>query len=290
MNLARALWLRIETVHAVTYFGQETVDAGAGLGLGGFWASYFAFRGAPLGPVAPAVIDATFFNFAPSFVRRWVPDVWLRAAPDVALAARSTAAVATLRRLDPHVERATVANAHLRAAARAGVTAGRPLFAANLDLPVPDDPVAELWHWTTCLREHRGDGHVAALTAAGVDGLQAHVLIAFEGGGTSPEDLQRTRGWTADDWVVATERCRARGWLRDGELSAAGRAVRAGIEATTDELASGPFAGLASGDVDAILAALTPLAGAISTSGTIRYPNPIGLPAAHEAIEATPAG
>ncbi|MBR7834264.1 hypothetical protein KDL01_13395 [Actinospica durhamensis] len=32
-------------------------------------------------------------------------------------------------------------------------------------LDVPEEPVARLWHAATLLREHRGDGHNAALLA-----------------------------------------------------------------------------------------------------------------------------
>ena len=37
---------------------------------------------------------------------------------------------------------------------------------------VPAEPLARLWHAATVLREHRGDGHIAALVAADIDGLQ----------------------------------------------------------------------------------------------------------------------
>ena len=135
-----------------------------------------------------------------------------------------------------------------------------------------------LWQLCTSLREHRGDGHVAALTAAGLDGLDAHVLIAAEQG-NSPEDLQRTRGWTADDWAAAVARRAARGQIdADGQLTDAGRSIRTAIEKRTDELAAAPFAPLSDDDRASLLAALDPLARAISASGTIRYPNPMGLP------------
>jgi hypothetical protein len=42
-----------------------------------------------------------------------------------------------------------------------------------------DEPVARLWHAATLLREHRGDGHIAALVAAGIGGTEAHVLHAL---------------------------------------------------------------------------------------------------------------
>ena len=280
MNFARELWLRIETTHAVTYFGSETVDAGQNLGLSGFWMGYFAFRAAPMGAVGSGVVEATFFNFAPSFVRRWVPQVWSVASPEVCIDARRDAAAETLRRLHPDVGAvAESINPTLEAAMRLTISAGRPLFAANRELPLPEDPVERLWQLCTSLREHRGDGHVAALTAAGLDGLDAHVLIAAEQG-NSPEDLQRTRGWTADDWAEAVARRAARGQIdASGQLTDAGRSIRAAIEKRTDELAAAPFAMLANDERTSLLAALDPLARTISASGTIRYPNPIGLPA-----------
>jgi hypothetical protein len=53
-------------------------------------------------------------------------------------------------------------------ATRAAVSApteGRALYAGLRALDVPEEPVARLWHAATLLREHRGDGHNAALLA-----------------------------------------------------------------------------------------------------------------------------
>ena len=106
------------------------------------------------------------------------------------------------------------------------------------------------------------------------------MLIALEGHGASAEDLQRTRGWTADDWSAAVDRCAARGWLRsDGTLSASAQQLRRDIEATTDRLANQPFDDVDTVSQERLLHNLTAAAVAVSNSGTIRYPNPIGLPA-----------
>lgn len=279
MTFARDLWLRLETIHAVTYFGDETAAAAEALGLTGFWMGYFGFRAAPLGLVGAGVVEATFCNFSPTFVQRWVPDVWDHATPEALLDARVAAAGATLRRLAPDVGAVAVSvEATLLDAVARGVGAGRPLFAANKLLPVPADGVERLWHLCTCLREHRGDGHVAALTAAGLDGLEAHVLIATEQA-NSPSDLQRTRGWTEHDWADAAQRCRSRGLLDDATaLTASGVALRADVESRTDMLANAPFDGLSAAECDALIESLDPVARAISTSGVIRYPNPMGLP------------
>lgn len=279
MDFARALWLRIETLHAVTYFGPETQAAAQELGLSSFWRGYFALRAAPLGAVEPGVVDATFFNFAPTFVRRWVPEVWSSADPADLVAARSRAAAATLRRVAPEIDgTARAALPFLQAAVDHGRAPGRPLFAANRDVAASDDPVESLWQLATSLREHRGDGHVAALTAAGIDGLEAHVLIALDQA-TEPADLQRTRGWTGDDWSGALARLRHRNLVDDGEaLTDAGRTVRHHVEATTDHLATAPWEPLSEVERTRVLDLLTPAAVSVSASGTLRYPNPIGLP------------
>jgi hypothetical protein len=278
MDFARELWCRVETIHAVTYFDPIATEATTAAGLTGFWMGYFGARAAPMGPVAAGVVEATFFNFAPGFVRRWVPALWERATPAALVAARGDAAARSLRAITPAVDAVAEARAgDLAAAVERAAPAGRPLFAANRDVPLPDDPVAALWQHCTTLREHRGDGHVAALTAAGLDGLEAHVLISLDGG-AAPEDLQKTRGWTAADWDAAVDRGAARGLVDGGRLTDAGRAVRVEVEAVTDRLAEAPFAAVTAADRAVLLAALDPVAIAVSRSGVIRYPNPIGLP------------
>ena len=82
-----------------------------------------------------------------------------------------------------------------------------------------------------------GTGTSPRSTAAGFDGLTAHVLLVAEEG-SSAEDRQQTRGWTADDWAAAQDRCRSRGWIgADGALTDAGWRARAEVEVVTDQLA-----------------------------------------------------
>jgi hypothetical protein len=56
------------------------------------------------------------------------------------------------------------------------------MYAALRAIPIPNDVVARLFHAALLLREHRGDGHIAALTIEGVGGLEAHVLFALDMG------------------------------------------------------------------------------------------------------------
>lgn len=279
MTYAREVWRRLEAVHAVTYFSPLVREAATEAGLKGFWMGYFGFRAAPMGPVAPAVVEAVFYNFAPRRVRRALPDAWGFAPPDRLLPARSAAAAAALRTLSPAADAIAERTVdELAAAVGAAAPEGRPLFAANRDLPLPDDPVERLWQLCTSLREHRGDGHVATLTTAGVGGLEAHVLVAAERG-MPPPLLQDSRGWTSDEWEAAAAGLRGRGLLAEGgELTADGLALRTRIEADTDALAAPPFAVLGAEGRTRLLADLAPLADAVVDSGLMPYPNPIGVP------------
>ena len=66
------------------------------------------------------------------------------------------------------------------------------------------------WQAATALREHRGDGHVAVLTEAGLDGCEAHVLYVAATS-VDPEVLHANRGWSHTEWSDAIDRLHDRG-------------------------------------------------------------------------------
>jgi hypothetical protein len=279
---ARRLWLVGEPIHALTYFSADAAAAWESAGVAGFWRGYFATRAAPLGAVDAGVVTATFYNFHPTMVERAVPDVWTRISPADALAARLAGMDVALRTtVGPLVEDPALDDvvAVLRAVVDVATPAGRALFAANAGLEWPTVPHLALWHALTCLREHRGDGHNAALVTAGLDGCQAHVL-AGAAGGTPRDVLQPTRGWTDDDWDRAVLDLVAREILDgNGTITPAGAQLHRSIEATTDDLAAVPWAGVPDDTVADVVTTLLPWAEAIHASGQIRQPNPMGLPA-----------
>ncbi|MHB1710314.1 MAG: SCO6745 family protein [Acidimicrobiales bacterium] len=280
-RLARTIWHHLEMVNAVAYFAPECREGAARLGLKGFWMGYFACRAAPMGAVGAAVVEATFFNFHPARVRRSIPDAWSLAHPADVLDTRASSAAAALRRLltDSGAEEvAQHALPILDVAIASGVTAGRPLFAANRDVGRPDDPVAAFWQASTTLREHRGDGHVALLTGAGLDGCEVHVLFsAFED--VVPSLFEESRGWSSDDWRAAVERLRARDLLEDDGLpTALGRELHESIERRTDELAISPYEGVGDHLLAELVQVLAPAARRIAALGEIAFPNPMGLP------------
>jgi hypothetical protein len=278
---ARRLWALGEPYHALLYFAAESLGAGEGLGLQGFWNGYFAVRAAPLGAVGADVVTATFYNFAPGFVARRVPAIWTTTTPEAALQARLDGIDRAVRRIlgEGWPESAEAAEA-AELAARAAVMvepAGRPLAAANHALPVPDEPHLALWQSLTTLREHRGDGHNAALLMREIDGVSAHVLAAAAGRSTR-DWLQKARGWHDDAWDAATDELTKRRWLDEDGLTGEGLAIVAGVEADTDRLALGPWQALGDPECDRLAALLAPLRRAVVAAGEWPAGNPIGVP------------
>ncbi|MGZ4618436.1 MAG: SCO6745 family protein [Frankiaceae bacterium] len=277
---ARGVWVLLEAVHSVTYFSAQARSAHEAVGLHGFWRGYFAMRAAPLGPVGAGVVTALFSGFAPRMVARAVPEVWSMAAPEVALQARQRGAVAALQThaapLPDPVELASAVQALHRVVAELD-PAGRALGAANAELPWPDDPSAALWQAATALREYRGDGHVAVLTAHGVSGCQSHVLRDAADGSRSL--TQAARGFTDDEWTAATVALQDRQLLGpDGGLTADGQRLRHEIETRTDQLCAPPWRVLSGEEITGLHRVLGPLATRLAR-GPVPYPNPVGAPA-----------
>ena len=207
---ARDLWVAAETVHAVTYFAPGCRDALRDAGLRGFWSGYFAARAAPLGRVGAGPVTAAFFNFHPAMVAKAVPGCWDVVAPETLCRVRAIAAADALSEVcSTHARSALVAALPLlRRAVAAADGAGRMLAGANRTLWPRIAPalgtggVGEAWQAATTLREHRGDGHVAALVSRGLRGVEAHLLAAGTKG-IPAEVLRDSRGFSVEDWDIA---------------------------------------------------------------------------------------
>ncbi|MBB5857967.1 MarR family transcriptional regulator [Amycolatopsis umgeniensis] len=265
--VARRMYELIEPLGLVPYFADESDQALIALGLRNQWDAYFAGRAAPFGRSVPAeVVHAVFYNFAPGEVARHLPKVWELTTPEAALAARERGCVAGLRRIlgeladDPRVARA--ADLLLKTATSAPVE-GRALYAALRALPVPQEPLARLWHAATLLREHRGDGHIVALLAEGIGGTEAHVLHALSVGMPANE-FGRVSHLPAAQLSAVIDGMRDRGLVGgDGWLTAAGRAAKERVEAMTDRLAEAPYDVLDAGDLDRLVIDLGPISTAV---------------------------
>jgi hypothetical protein len=277
------MWLLTEPYHALVYFAPEAREELDAAGMKGFWMGYFASRAAAMGHVAAPVVTATFFNFHPTMVQRAIPDAWGLALPTELLEARLRGADRALQRIcgdevldSPEIEEA--AELAARAAEVCGAQPqGRPLGAAHADVTLADEPHLVLWQALTALREWRGDGHIAALVAAGVGAPECHLLLAARG--TVPAEVLRTsRQWSEADWAEALDGLRTRGWLDgEGAFTDEGRAVSDGVETLTDDLAMAPWEALGAEGCERLASLLQEPIRRISGSGAVPFPNPMGL-------------
>lgn len=234
----------VELIHSHVYFAPETEQHLTGAGLHKGRMCYFAGRAAAMGSVGAGTVTATFYNFSPALVARTIPAAWSLATPDEVVAARFDAARASLTRLlgdaassDEVVELGGL----LREATTVLTPEGRALYAGHADLAWPDEPILVLWHGATLLREHRGDGHVAALLHSGLSGIEALVTHTAMGRGFTPEAAKATRGWSEDEWAAAAQALADRGLVDDAGLTEEGVELRARLEVHTDALSADPW-------------------------------------------------
>src|SRR4051794_1120922 len=262
-SVARRMFELVEPIGVIPYAADEPNEAMFALGFTNYWDTYFAGRAAPLGRVPAELVDALFYNFAPGEVARHIPKVWQTTTPEAALAAREKGCVKAVRRIiGDHVDAPAFARAAellLRAATTAPID-GRPMYAALRAIPIPDDVVARFFHAASLLREHRGDGHIAALRIERVAGLEAHVLYALDMG-MPAEKFGRIHHLPPAQLGAVIEGMRDRNLIGDdGWLSESGRAVKQRVEALTDDLAAKPYESLEPDELDELVATLEPLA------------------------------
>ncbi|MFE0189710.1 hypothetical protein [Streptomyces sp. NPDC059008] len=279
--VARRMWHVLEPLHAALYFAPEARQVAADLGydVGSRWPSYFAWRTAPLGAAGPELVAATFYTFSPRMIARYVPQIWTVAEPakvlDARLLAVDRALTALIGRRLSGAQLAEAARLARQAAENAG-PAARPLAAANLDLPWPDAPHLTLWQAATVLREHRGDGHLAALLTCGLDPCEA--LVSFAAIGAAPASDFAGRGWSGQEWSEARRRLAARGWIGpDGGATERAREERQVIERMTDRLAAGPWRALGHSRAERLAQLLNPVLGAIFEAGYLPRHNTLGI-------------
>jgi Helix-turn-helix family len=241
-TLARAL----EPVAGQVYFSPECHAAYAALGFGpspGTTAggvqlpdgpAYFTSRGSLLGQVPGEVVAAAFAVFNPAVVVPAVEFGWAKVDAPTLCAARTSGAVAQLRRVlgaaPAGLGRATELLAEAVAPLR---PEGKPLFAGLCSLGLPGDPMGDIWRLADQLREYRGDAHIAAWTSAGLDATEVGLLTELYWG-LPLRSYIRTRAWSDADLAAAEARLVERGLLAGGTLTEEGRALRESVEQATD--------------------------------------------------------
>ncbi len=262
----------LEPLHALGYFAPEVEAEVVGVGVRQGRATYFASRAAAMGRVGAGPVAATFYVFNPSLVGHFVPAVWEAARPEDVVAARYrgvSAAWARLLGAEALVSDEVVEAADLARTASGGCSvAGRPLHAAHADLPWPDEPHMALFHALTLLREHRGDGHVAALVGADLSGIEALVTHTATGRGFTRPAAQATRGWSDEEWSATVTALASRGLMTsDGRLTDDGAALRTAVERRTEESAFAPWEHLGEAGTQRLTELCRPLVTTALTNG-----------------------
>ena len=262
-SIARRMFELVEPIGVIPYSADEPNEAMFALGFTNYWDTYFAGRAAPLGLAPAQVVDALFYNFAPGEVARHIPKVWRTTTPEAAIAARQLGCTKALRRiLGDRVDSPAFARCAdlLIKAATSAPCEGRPMYAGLRAIPIPDDVVGRLFHAASLLREHRGDGHIAALMIEGVGGLEAHVLLALDMDMPAAK-FGRIHHLPATQLDAVIDGMRSRGLIGDdGWLSDQGHGVKRRVEELTDDLAAKPYEILERDELDELIAALEPLA------------------------------
>jgi hypothetical protein len=263
----------LEPICLVTFFAEECNEELAALGHRTYWDGYFASRAAPLGRVPAQVVHAAFYNFAEGEAARHIPSAWATIPPEASVAARQRGSAASVRRIlgeeladSPGLVRAADLTTK---AATSAPTNGRVMYAGMRTLPVPSDPVARLWHSATMLREHRGDGHIAALVGARIGGTEAHLISALAFGIHPPETFGRVHHLPKKRLAEVMDGLRERGLVdADGHFTEAGRETQQRIEALTDELAAPPYETLSPAELDELVAELEPITAKLVAAGS----------------------
>lgn len=225
----------IEPLATICFWSEPAYEAYAELGLD-FLQGYVYGRGCVLGDVEPSVAAASFGVFEPGLIADLFRSGRQTCGVAEVRAAKERGAVAALRECIGHPSDLAEVVAVLRRATEAIDPTGRALHAGLTSLPWPEGLIGQLWHACSILREHRGDGHLAALVAAGIDGVQANQLTELWVG-WDPLTYTGSRAWSPEAMSAGNSTLEARGWVADGRLTAAGTRARHDLEEATDRSA-----------------------------------------------------
>jgi len=187
-------------------------------------------------------------------------------------AAREQGCVAALRRILGDLVESPGLTRAAELLAKASISApieGRVMYAGLRALPMPEEPLARLWHAANMLREHRGDGHVIALVSERIGGTEAHVLSALAMGIYPAESFGRIHHLPKAWLTEVFDGLRDRGLLdASGRFTDAGRATKGRIESLTDALAEAPYEGLEPPELDELIALLEPISRRLEATGS----------------------
>ena len=231
---ARDLRDAIEPLATVCFWSEPAYEAYAGEGLD-FLQGYVWGRASVLGEPASSVVASSFGVFEPGLIAGLYDEARTVCSLGQVRAAKESGAITALRQTIGEPQSLPRVVTALRRGAAAADPTGRPMHAGATSLPWPTDLLGQLWHACTLLREHRGDGHLAACVAAGLNGLEANLLTELRIG-WEPMAYTSSRGWPEDMMEAARDRLRSRGLFDGDGLTREGAELRDNIEKTTDRL------------------------------------------------------
>lgn len=233
---ARRLRDAVEPIATIGWWAQSAGDEFTSAGLD-FFGGYVWGRSAALGAGADiTTVAAAFGVFDADLLGAVLAAAKPVATHDEILASRERGASAGLAAATTSVDAAVIESSaqRLRSAMRDVDGTARPFFSGLRALAEPSDAHGALWRAAEMFREHRGDGHLGACVAAGLDQVEMNVLTELWLD-YSLGEYSASRGFGPERLEAAVESLRGRGWVdADGALSNEGRAARDEIEAATD--------------------------------------------------------
>jgi hypothetical protein len=284
---ARLLARLIEPLVGQVYFSPECHARYAALGFdpspgttsGGValpdGPAYFTSRGSALGQAPGELVAAAFGVFNVEVVVPSVTFGWGLTDAATIAEERLLGAVEQLTRiLGPAPEGVDRANELLARAVAPLEPWGRALFAGTVSQPLPGTPMGDLFRLGDRLREFRGDSHIAAWVAAGLDATEIG-LLTEPYWGMPARTYIRTRAWSDAQLDAAEARLTAAGHLADGVLTDSGRGFRESIELATDAQMAPAVTALGD-DLPELAALLEPWARSVMDAGGYP-PSPLAI-------------
>jgi len=199
-----------------------------------FMTGYVCSRAALLGEPTAGVVISSFAVFESGMLGGVYEGGRGLCARDELLQARDEATITSLTQVLEGIDVAAVSQL-LRKGVEAADGTGRPLFSGLRDLPWPDSGVGQLWRASELFREHRGDSHVAACVAAGLDAVEMNILTELYVG-MPLGSYSASRGWDEAALAQAADRLRDRGLISEDSLTDHGRRGRVELESQTDRM------------------------------------------------------
>lgn len=266
----RRLGTLVEPLAAAVYFAPEANAAYAALGeVDGWWAPYYASRGACLGDTTGLNVAAAFGVFNPQHMVDELDKAWKVAPASQWWNARVLGATQQLERLlGPSPDGAERATELLKRIADNSPVSGHPFYAGLASQSWPGTVIGDLWHAADLVREHRGDTHTGAYNALGFTAPEIMLLTELWWG--LPHGLyMSSRHWDPEHVEAGVASLRSKGWI-DGEpptITDAGIKVRVEVEDLTDRGEANVLDVLTDAERDELFAILKPMAATIVAGG-----------------------